>query len=51
MKPSKTIIQKSIDDGINLRGSRHAGKSASELRRDDPKLAARLVAEISGVLA
>lgn len=37
------VIQKSLRQGINLRGTRHAGKSAAELRGDDPKLALRWV--------
>ncbi len=58
----KSVIQKSIEAGINLRGTRHAGQSAAQLRRDNPQLAqrwakfitenkAQLVSEISTVLA
>ncbi len=57
----KSIVQKSIEAGINLRSTRHYGKSAAELRRDDPKLAqqwarfikankAQMVREISGIV-
>jgi hypothetical protein len=54
-------VQKSIAAGINLRGTVHAGKSAAQLRRDDPALAlrwarfikankAQLVREIAGAM-
>lgn len=54
------VLQKSVRAGLNLSGTVHAGKSAAELRRDDPKLAlrwsrfikankAQLVKEIAGM--
>lgn len=42
----KSILQKSIDQGINLRGTRHAGMSGSELRSSNPALAAKWAAFI-----
>lgn len=36
-----TTHQKSLKTGLNLRGTCHAGKSAAELRRDNPALAQR----------
>jgi len=54
----KSTFQKTIDSGINLIGTSHQGKSAKQLRQDNPKLAqqwagfiqankAQLVKEIS----
>jgi hypothetical protein len=56
-----TIHQKTIAQGLNLRGTQHSGKSAEQLRMTDPKLAmrwarfikankAQLVREISGIV-
>ncbi len=54
-----TVVQKSIDAGINLRGTKHQGMSGAELRDSNPALArkwaafiqenkAQLVKEIAG---
>lgn len=42
----KSILQKSIDQGINLRGTPFAGLSGAELRQSNPALAAKWVAFI-----
>ena len=57
----KTVLQKSIEQGLNLRGTVNQGKSAEQLRHNDPKLAlrwakfikankAQLVREIAGII-
>ena len=43
----KGMKQESVNAGINLLGTEHAGKSAAQLRRDDPALADKWAAFIT----
>ena len=43
----KGMKQESVNAGINLLGTEHAGKSAAQLRRDDPALADKWAREMA----
>lgn len=57
----KSVLQKSVEQGINLRGTTYQGMSAAQLRQANPKLAKQwarfisenkeqLVKEIAGIV-